>query len=72
MADTVIRPPGGLVGMFGRLGVSGGLGVLMLLAGVALVAAENLLIGTGVALVLAGLGFVANGVVRQAMRQFGM
>ncbi|MFB6105198.1 MAG: hypothetical protein ABEJ57_09015 [Halobacteriaceae archaeon] len=58
--------------MLGRLGLSGGLGVLMLLAGIALVASENLLIGTGIALVLAGLGFVANGVVQSTMRQFGM
>jgi len=58
--------------MLGKLGIPGVLGVLMLLGGVALVAWENLLIGGGLALVIAGLGLVVYGMVTSLLGAMGM
>lgn len=58
--------------VFGKLGPTGVLGVILVLIGVGMVALENLIIGAGVAFVLAGVGLVATGIVRSAMASFGM
>jgi hypothetical protein len=58
--------------MFNKLGIAGVLGLLFVLAGVALVASENLLIGGGIALVIAGLGLVVFGMVRNLLSALGM
>lgn len=58
--------------MFGKLGIPGVLGVLMLLGGVALVAWESLVIGGGLALVIAGLGLVVYGMVTSLLGAMGM
>jgi hypothetical protein len=58
--------------VFGKLGPTGVLGVILVLVGVGMVALENLIIGAGVAFVLAGVGLVATGLVRSAMASFGI
>ncbi|WP_436936375.1 DUF7470 family protein [Halovenus marina] len=58
--------------MLNKLGIAGVLGLLFVLAGVALVASENLLIGGGIALVIAGLGLVVFGMVRNLLSALGM
>jgi membrane-bound ClpP family serine protease len=58
--------------MFDKLGIGGVVGLLLLLAGILLVAWENLRIAAGIALLLAGLGLVVRALVTGVMRQFGM
>lgn len=58
--------------MFDRLGRSGLLGAILMLIGIGAVALENPIIAAGIALVLAGLGLLANGLVRSAMSAFGL
>lgn len=58
--------------MFDKLGVSGVLGLLLLLAGILLVAWENLIIAAGIAFLLAGLGLVVKALIGNVLRQFGM
>ncbi|MFB6111312.1 MAG: hypothetical protein ABEJ35_02125 [Halobacteriaceae archaeon] len=58
--------------MFDRLGVLGVFGTILVLVGVGTVALENLIIGAGLALILAGVGFVATGVIRSTLASFGM
>lgn len=58
--------------MFDKLGATGIVGLLLLLAGVAVIAWQNLLIAVGMALVLAGTGLVVKGLVGGMMRQFGL
>jgi hypothetical protein len=55
-----------------KLGVTGVLGVIMVLVGVGTVALENLIIAAGIAFVLAGVGLVAAGVIRSTLASFGM
>lgn len=47
-------------------------GLLVLLAGIAVIAWQNLVVAAGVALVLAGLGFVVFGLVRNVLSSMGM
>jgi len=47
-------------------------GLLVLLAGIAVIAWQNLVVAAGVALVLAGLGFVVFGLVRKVLASMGM
>ncbi|MEF8757601.1 MAG: hypothetical protein V5A23_02885 [Halobacteriales archaeon] len=58
--------------MFDRLGPFGVLGVLVLVAGLAVVSWQNPIIGGGLGLVVAGVGLVAFGMVRSMMSMFGM
>lgn len=58
--------------MFDRLGIGGVIGLLVLLAGVLLIAWQNLVIAAGVAFVLAGLGLVVYALVGGVLQQFGM
>lgn len=58
--------------MLQRLGVTGIIGVVLVLIGIGTVAIENIIIASGMAFVLAGVGLVATGVIRSAMASFGM
>lgn len=58
--------------MLTRLGIPGVLGVLLLFGGVALVAWENLVIGGGIALVIAGLGLVVYGMITTLLSSMGV
>ena len=58
--------------MFDKLGTKGVVGVVVLLAGLALVAWRAPVVAAGVALVVAGLGLVASGLAESVMRMFGM
>lgn len=59
-------------GMLRKLGTFGIAGVVVLLAGLALLAFADPLIAAGVALVLAGVGLLARGLVEVALRSMGM
>lgn len=58
--------------MFDKLGIAGVFGVLCLLAGIVLIAMQNLVIAGGLALVVAGLGFVVFGLVKNLLSSMGM
>lgn len=58
--------------MFGNIGPVGAFGLLCLIAGIAVVAWQNLVIAGGIALVIAGLGFVVYGIVSQLKATLGM
>lgn len=58
--------------MFGKLGLTGALGFVVLLAGIGVVAWQNLYIAAGLAMVLTGTGLVVKGLVGTIMRQFGL
>ncbi len=58
--------------MLEKLGLTGVLGLLVLLAGVVLIARENLLIAAGMAFILAGLGLVVRALISSVMQQFGL
>ncbi|AFZ72953.1 DUF7470 family protein [Natronobacterium gregoryi] len=58
--------------MLDKLGPLGIVGILALLAGIGLVAYENLVIAGGIALVLAGLGLVVKSLVSSVLQSFGM
>jgi hypothetical protein len=58
--------------MLDKLGLYGILGVVVLLGGIAAIASENLVIAGGVALVIAGLGFLVYGMVKGLARSMGM
>ena len=53
-------------------GVSGIVGILAMLLGIALVAEANLQIAAGIALVIAGLGLLARGMIKGLMSAMGM
>jgi hypothetical protein len=58
--------------MFGKLGPVGVFGVLVLALGIAVIAWQNLVIAGGIALTVAGLGFVVYGLIRNLMSSLGM
>lgn len=58
--------------MLRNLGVYGIAGIVLLLAGVGLVAYENLIVAAGIALIVAGIGMVARGLVTGMLKSFGM
>jgi hypothetical protein len=58
--------------MIGKIGPVGLFGVLCLLAGIGVIAWQNLFVAAGIALVLAGLGFVVYGIVSQLKASLGM
>lgn len=58
--------------MFDKLGIPGIVGVLCMLGGIVVVALENLLIAGGLALLVAGLGLIIFGLVKNLLSSFGM
>ncbi|WP_327053330.1 DUF7470 family protein [Halomicrococcus gelatinilyticus] len=58
--------------MFDKLGAKGLVGLLVLVAGVAVIALENILIAAGIGLVVVGVVLVAWGLVSGLMESFGM
>ncbi|MFA9427533.1 hypothetical protein [Natronorubrum sp. A-ect3] len=58
--------------MLKNLGPQGIAGLLILLAGIALIAYQNLVIAAGIALVLAGLGIIVKALVSGMLQSFGM
>jgi len=58
--------------MFGKLGTKGIAGVLLLLAGIAVIAYVNLLIAAGIGLVVLGFVLTAWGLVSGLMSSFGL
>lgn len=58
--------------MFDKLGAVGLLGVVLMLGGVAVVALESLLVAAGIAFVVAGLGLVVFGLVKNLVSSLGM
>lgn len=58
--------------MFDRLGALGVVGIVLAVAGLALVAVESLLVAGGLALVLVGLGLAAKSLVSGMLATFGM
>ena len=58
--------------MFDKLGLPGILGLLIMLGGIAVVAVENIVLAGGIALVIAGLGLVVFGLVKNLLSSFGM
>jgi hypothetical protein len=58
--------------MLKALGIAGILGFLLLTGGIALLAYVDLLIGGGVAAVIAGLGMVLYGLISNLLGKMGM
>ena len=58
--------------MFGKLGLKGIVGVLLLLGGIAVIALQNLLIAAGIGLVVVGFVLVAWGLISGLLSSFGM
>ena len=58
--------------MFDKLGAKGIVGVLLLLAGVAVIALQNLIIAAGIGLVVVGFVLTAWGLVSGLMSSFGL
>ncbi|PSQ60668.1 MAG: hypothetical protein BRD23_01810 [Halobacteriales archaeon SW_9_67_25] len=58
--------------MLDKLGFAGLLGLVLMLGGVAVVALESLLVAGGIALVIAGLGLVVFGMVKNLLSSLGM
>jgi hypothetical protein len=54
------------------LGISGFLGLLLMLGGIALVAEANAQIAAGIAIVLAGLGLLVRAMIKGVMSMMGM
>lgn len=58
--------------MFGRLGPAGIFGLLVVFAGIVVIAWENLVVAGGIALVIAGIGFIVYGIVTNLLSALGM
>jgi hypothetical protein len=58
--------------MFEKLGIAGVVGVVLMLGGIAVVAWQNLFLAGGLALVIAGLGLVVFGLVKNLLASFGI
>jgi hypothetical protein len=58
--------------MLDKLGAAGLLGVLLMVGGVAVVAFESLLVAGGIALVIAGLGLLVFGLVKNLLASLGI
>jgi hypothetical protein len=58
--------------MLDKLGIAGVVGVLFLLGGIVVVAWQNLILAGGLALVIAGLGLIVFGLVKNLLASFGM
>lgn len=55
-----------------QLGPAGIVGTLVLIAGIAVITWRDLVIGGGVALVLAGVGIIIYSMIRSMLSTFGM
>jgi disulfide bond formation protein DsbB len=58
--------------MYQRIGLLGVVGMVLALAGLALITVVQPLIGVGLALVLLGLGVTIQSALSRLLRQFGM
>ena len=58
--------------MLDKLGFAGVVGLLLMLGGVAAVASQSLVIAGGIALVVAGLGLIVFGIVKNLLASLGM
>ncbi len=58
--------------MYDRLGIGGVVGLLIALAGIALIAWQAPIVAAGLAFVFAGLGLVVRALVGDVLRQFGI
>ncbi|WP_207290865.1 DUF7470 family protein [Haloterrigena alkaliphila] len=58
--------------MLQNLGALGIVGLLLLIAGIGLIAYQNLLIAAGMALIVAGLGLVVKSLISGMLQNFGM
>jgi len=58
--------------MLDKLGVAGVAGIVVLCAGIGLVAWQNLILAAGLALVVSGLGLVVYGLVTSLLASFGL
>jgi hypothetical protein len=58
--------------MLDKLGYAGLAGVVILFAGIGLVAWQNLILAAGLALVVGGLGLVVYGIVTSLLSSFGL
>lgn len=58
--------------MLDKLGFAGVVGLLLMLGGVVAVASQSLVIAGGIALVVAGLGLIVFGIVKNLLASLGM
>jgi hypothetical protein len=58
--------------MFNKLGISGVIGVLVVLGGLSLIAFANPIIAGGLILVLIGVGLIIRGLISSVMNAMGM
>jgi hypothetical protein len=58
--------------MLDKLGIPGLIGVLFMLGGIAVVAVKSPIIAGGLALLVAGLGLIVFGLVKNLLSSFGM
>lgn len=58
--------------MLDKLGIAGIAGVVVMLGGIALVAWQAPIVAAGIAFVVAGLGLIVYGMIRNLMASFGM
>ena len=58
--------------MLRNLGPLGIVGLVIVLAGIGLVASQNLLIAAGMAMIVAGLGLVVKALISGMLQSFGM
>ncbi|WP_435155526.1 DUF7470 family protein [Haladaptatus sp. DFWS20] len=58
--------------MFGKLGAKGIVGLLVLVAGIGVIALQNLIIAAGMALVVLGFILTAWGLISGLLESFGM
>ncbi|RQG92366.1 DUF7470 family protein [Natrarchaeobius chitinivorans] len=58
--------------MLDTIGPLGIVGILVLLAGIAVVAYANWIIAAGIALILAGMGLVVKSLITSMLQSFGM
>lgn len=57
--------------MFGKLGLVGIVGLLLVLLGLAVVAWQDPIIAAGIALMLSGVGLLAKGMINAVIASFG-
>ena len=58
--------------MLQNLGALGIVGLVLLVAGIGIIAYQNLLIALGMALIVAGLGLVVKSLISGMLQNFGM
>jgi len=58
--------------MLDKLGIAGVLGVVVMLGGIAVVAWQAPIVAAGIAFVVAGLGLIVYGMIKNLMTAFGL